>query len=161
MSIRGMLHGLTGLSFKHTTTRSDSGPLCINASHNHHVYLPFFCDNGALLMAYGQLLQVEGEPHKDFTETQLSELRKYMNMEEVGYLLRECFYTGGKPNKKGAGLSENVWSRRLVNRMGWEPLILLKHGFLHFWTTFDSPETNYKHFFPGVLVMLFSLMFPW
>lgn len=156
---------LGDLSFKHTT-QSDPGLLCTDASHNHHIYLPFFCDNVALLAGYEKFLQIEGDPQKEFIKTQLAELRRYMNGEQVAHWARESFYTGGKPNRKGAGLSENVWTRRLVGCIkqdGMEATFTAETPFSSFVDDiFEFPDSHHRRFFPihgtvGDAVLLFDV----
>ncbi|ORU94638.1 MAG: hypothetical protein A6F71_09425 [Cycloclasticus sp. symbiont of Poecilosclerida sp. M] len=161
---------LGDLSFKHTT-QSDSGILCTNSSHNHNVYLPFFCDNMALLGHYEQLLQIEGALHKDFIRTQLAELKKYMNKENkepVAHWAKECFYTGAEPNRKGAGMSENVWTKRLVGCIkqdGMEATFTGETSFTSFVDDiFGFPDNHHKNFFPirgtvGDATILFDVAF--
>lgn len=96
MSILGMLHAvtLTLVIYRHTT-QSDPGPLCTDASHNHYIYLPFFCDNVALLAGYERLLQIEGEPHKEFIKTHWSGVWRSLG-QGFSSGCRQCTFPGWK-----------------------------------------------------------------
>ena len=144
---------LDSLSFKHTA-REDPVIECTDIDHNHHIYLPFFNDNIALLKKYEILLQREDEPHTNFLSERLSELKKFLKEEEVGYLSKAPFFTGGKPDMKGAEMNENVWTRRLVgcvqhNKGAKAATYTAETSFFSFISDiFDNFANKYQDFFP-------------
>lgn len=89
---------------------------CTEQDHNHDVFLPFFCDNLGLLLKYTQLLQATttSTTNRQIIQTRMQELNNFMN---GGATTNQRFHTGGHPNRKGAEMRENDWTKRLVLAM--------------------------------------------